>query len=258
MKLISIFLLMATVLFAGENPASKVYITDSVGNATITNSERIFESKKQSVYTAQGLTFETKKSSNQSFVLSNGVGVYMEEDSHLTISKFTQESFHPSVRDMGVEPSVSKTSAHIPHGYITICTPKIVAGSKMVYVSSHGKVKLNDNKVAIHVTAEDMTIIPVEGDVSVEIDTNNFKSVKVGDKAILSNGVITIKKASDEEIKYAEERISVACRARKTVYFDSISKHDESPSEISEIVVIPIVPKDIPNGFIVSPAELNN
>lgn len=256
MKRFVLFLLLSISLIAAEkvNPASKAYISDVEGDATVFVPENgtIKDTTKKDVYNAEGLIFETKKKSNQAVVLSNGAGLYIEENSHLEIKKFSQEPFKPNRSDMEVEPSISQTKGYIPHGYVAICTSKIVAGSNMIYQSPHGGVRLFNNKATIDVGDSITTIISVEGEASIQVGPFRTERIKVGEKAIVDGKNITVRKASKEELDTASEKTAIACNAKREVYFD-VMKQSENAAEIK---AIPIIPIKLPTQFTVSPATI--
>lgn len=256
MKRILLLVIMATSLFAvdNKNPASKAYIADAEGDATVRVQDgHIQETKKREVYDAQGLVFETKAKANQSMVLSNGSGVYMDETSHLEIKKFVQEPFQPNRTDMDIEPSISQTTGIIPHGYIAICTPKIVAGSNMTYQSPHGAVKLFNNKTTIDVGDSKTTIISVEGEATIQVGPNTSERIKVGEKATIDGKTIRIEKASKKELEQATDKTAIACHAKKEVYFDVVDRIETG----QEIKAIPVLPIKLPTQFTVSPARID-
>jgi hypothetical protein len=256
MKKLLLFLFMSVALLAEEktNPASKAYVFDVVGDSIVFESDgNVKDVQKREIYTAEGISFVTNKKSNQTFVLSNGVGVHMEEDSHLDIKRFMQEPFTPNRVELEVEPSISQTKAFIPHGYVAICTPKIVAGSNMVYETAFGRVKLyTSSKIVINRLQERMEVIVVEGEVVIQINANNFGSVKVGEKALVNGRDVVVQKAEKEELKRAIETTAFACNARKAVLFEP----KDVGTGVRELVAIPLLPVNLPTEFVISPARL--
>ena len=254
-RIILFLLLSVSLLAADKNPASKAYISDAEGDATIFTPEDgvIKDATKKNVYNAEGLIFQTKKKANQAVVLSNGSGLYIEENSHLEIKKFSQEPFKPDRTDMDVEPSVSQTKGYIPHGFVAICTSKIVAGSDMTYQGPHGGVRLFNNKATIDVGDSTTTIISVEGEASIQVGPFRTERLKVGEKAIVDAKTIKIEKASKKELDTASEKIAIACQAKREVYFD-VMKQSEN---VLEIKAIAVSSEKLPVQFTVSPARLD-
>ena len=246
---------MSACLFgADKNPASKAYITDVVGEATVFIPEagNIKDTERKDVFSAEGLVFDTKKKSNQTMVLSNGSGVYMDENTHLEIKKFVQEPFTPNRTDMEVEPSISQTKGKIPYGYVAICTSKIVAGSTMAYDTPIGTIKLYNNKVVIDVQDAQTVVISVEGDAKVELGISKFEYVKPGQKATITKDGIKISDATKEELDEATEKVAFACKGKKDVYFDV-----RKTASGTEIKAISVVPKKLPTEFTISPSTLD-
>jgi hypothetical protein len=254
------FLLLATVGYGQDDkkPDSKVYISDTQGEATVIVQEgRKQDVAKREVYTAEGLIFETQKKSNQAFVLSNGSGVYMDEVSRLEIKKFVQEPFRPDRTDLEVEPSISRTNGFIPHGYVAICTPKIVAGSSMTYSTAFGEVRLSNNKLALNVKDDETVVLAIEGDITVTTGPNTFETLKSGHKATLSKRGIKIEEPSKEEMNFAVDKVTTACKARREVFFETLKRIETNAAKAKEeIVATPVVPAKLPTEFTISPARI--
>ena len=258
-RLILLLILLSTIVCAADrkNPTSKAYISAVEGTASVVIQDGSIQNlSNRGVYNAEGLIFDTKEKSNEAMVLSNGSGIYMDESTHLEINRFAQEPFNPDRSDLDVEPSISLTRGFISHGYVAICTPKIVAGSSMVYETPNGKVRLFNNKVAISVDSNKTEIISISGEVSVESGISNYQCLKNGEKAIIKGGKISVENVTKEELKTASDHITSACVARQVVYFDVASKKDAA--EADELKVIPLVPAKENREVVVSPARLWN
>ncbi len=215
-----------------RNPTSKVYVADLNGEAQIRietkNGERIDDLAKKSVYNAQGTIIETKPKANNSMVFSNGTGSYFAEDTRVEIRRFAQEPFTPNRTDMDVEPSISQTNAFVARGAVGLCTSKQVAGSSMTYSTAHGSINVRGKKVVIEASDDETKISMIEGESSVkggDLDLGG-QTLKEGEQAIIRRtapgqaNTIQIIKIPDLERPRLEEKVTLACMAKRTVYFE--------------------------------------
>ncbi len=217
-----------------KNPSSKIYVADVTGSAQIDTGETIDDLTKRSVYTAQGTVIETKDDSTNAMVLSNGTGLYFDPSTRLEVRKFVQEPFTPNRNDMEVEPSVSTTETFLSRGTIGLCTSKLVAGSTMNYNTPHAGVRIRGRKAAIEVTSAGTKVSLIEGDITVRAGTLDAggQRLEPGQQAIISpSGGIRIQPIPPGELKNLEDKTSMACAARKTVYFDVKEKQESGLDE---------------------------
>lgn len=273
--------LLASPSFAAgrkKNPTSKIYVADVEGEAQIDTGETIDSLTKKSVYTAQGTVIETKQDATNAMVFSNGTGIYFSPETRLEVRKFVQEPFTPNRRDMEVEPSISNTQSFMPRGSVGICTSKMVAGSSMSYSTPTANVRIRGRKVVIESTADGTTVSSLEGEVTVqagELDAGG-QSIGAGQQAFIpaSGGPIQIQNIDPVDMPALDDKVTMACMARKTVYFEvseqetgienpqgneEITSFDEAEDEESgEIVAVPTTPEETPVQFTVSAARLTN
>lgn len=255
-----------------KNPTSKVYIADVEGAAQIDTGQTINDLTKRSVYTAQGTVIETKENATNSMVWSNGTGIYFDPNTRLEVRKFVQEPFTPNRKDMEVEPSISNTETYLNRGFIALCTSKLVAGSVMKYNTPNASVRVKGGKVAIEATEKGTKISLVEGDVTVrigELDTGG-QTLQQGQQAIITpSGNITIQDIPQNEVKTLDDKVTVACMARKTVYFESKDKDDAlyDPNDVTafdetgageddDIIAVEVTPTHTDPIVTVSPASV--
>lgn len=211
-----------------KNPTSKVYVADLSGQSQIDTGEKIDDLAKRSVYNAQGTIIETKPKSNNTMVFSNGTGSYFDEDTRVEIKTFAQEPFTPNRTDMDVEPSISQTRAFVARGAVGLCTSKLVAGSNMTYRTAQGSVNIRGKRVVIAAGDRETKISMIEGDSTVkggDLDLGG-QTLKAGQQAIIRNGppglpnTIEIRDIPDNERAALDEKVTLACMAKRTVYFD--------------------------------------
>lgn len=219
-----------------KNPASKVYVSDVSGEAIIDTGESIEDLSKRSVYTAQGTVIETKRpdkpdDSNKYYstmVYSNGTGAFFDADTRVEVRRFVQEPFTPNRSDVETEPSISQTSAFVSRGAVGLCTSKLVAGSNMNYQTPLGSVNIRGRKVVIEAKGGETKISMLEGDSTVRGGPQDLggHTVHAGEQAIIRPGppgqpnTVQITKIPQEEMSQLDDKVAMACMAKKTVYFD--------------------------------------
>jgi hypothetical protein len=284
-----------------KNPASKVYISDVSGEAQIDTGENIQDLNKRSVYSASGTVIETKKAEREedktkiysTMVYSNGTGAFFDHDTRVEVKKFVQEPFTPNRTDMEVEPSISQTQAFVARGTVGLCTSKLVAGSNMTYRTPHGQINIRGRKVVIESGDRQTKISMIEGESTVRAGSLDMggQTLHAGEQAIIRPGVaggpgiIEISRIPPVEVGQLDDKVSMACMAKKTVYFEVKERQnsnepagesgDSAPitafdgnsatsnttsSTINrgpgEIVAVPVVPTELPVQFTISPAKI--
>jgi hypothetical protein len=252
-----------------KNPAGKIYVADVTGESQIDTGQKIEDLVKRSVYAVQGTVIETKAKSTDSLVYSNGTGVFFDAETRVEIRRFIQEPFTPNRSDMEVEPSISQTQAFVVRGIVGICTSKLVAGSNMTYKTPHASVNIRGRKLVIEVNEGVSKISMLEGDCTVrggDLDMGG-RILHVGEQAIVSPGpvgqpnLVEIVKIPDNEMSTLEEKVTMACMSKRTVYFET---RDQGPGNAfggdqasgPEIVAIPVVPTNLTPDITISPSTL--
>jgi hypothetical protein len=273
----------------GKNVASKIYVTDLQGEADIATNDKIVELKKKSAYLAQGAVIETKKPADPeektyaSVVYSNGTGIVLGPDTRLEVKKFTQEQFTPNRSDLEAEPSVSQTQTFLARGLICLCTSTQVAGSSMVYQTPHGSVNIRGQKIVLETTDEYTRIAMIEGECTVRGGTGSRLdagglTLHSGDQTYLRQDAaghilpFQVERIPPNELGSLEDKIAMACLAKKTVYFEiakrpagngdtttgPVTAFDGNDGLDDELVPIEVVPATLPVQFNVSPAKLGS
>lgn len=260
-----------------NNPASKIYVSDLTGESQIAIGQKIEDLKKKSVYSVQGTVIETKENSSDSLVFSNGTGVFFDAVTRVEISRFSQEPFTPNRTDMEVEPSMSQTQAHVVHGLVGICTSKLVAGSNMTYRTALAMVNIRGRKLVIETNDEVTTVSMLEGNSTVHggsLDLSG-RQLESGQRAVIRRGPqgqpnpVEIEKIPADRLNFLEERASMACMAKRTVYFETREAGEvgsgrnltnafggEDAGSSEEIVAIPVVPTNLTPDITISPSTL--
>ena len=249
-----------------KNPTSKVYVADVEGTAEIDTGEKIAKLNKRSVYSAEGTVIETKVDSTNAMVFSNGTGIHFDEDTRLEIEKFVQEPFTPNRTDMEVEPSISTTRTFLPRGTVGLCTSKMVAGSTMQYATPNATIRMNARKAVIASSNEGTTVSVLEGEVTVQGGENDAGGyvVKPGQQAFIPSGggPIQVADITSNQMATLDDKVTMACMARKTVYFEARDEADNltafDSEEVQEIVAVETTPAKSPEvQFTASAASLN-
>jgi FecR protein len=278
-----------------KGPTSKLYLAEVKGDARITTGERIYEAKQATAFDAPGTVVETGEESHNAFVYSNGTGMYLDQNTRVEINRFVQEPFQPKRASTEFEPSISQSEVFVAQGFVGICTSGMVSGSSMVYSTPHAAISIRGRKVAIETNPTETVVYLLEGDISVRgsdrRDSSGGQLLRAGERAVIRPGApgqppsITIGPIDQSVMPSLDERVTVACNAKKTVTFEMIEKKSEAGVEGSdtpeptpgtgntggtgggsragdgeeeddEIVARPTVPTQVPANITVSPATI--
>jgi len=285
-----------------KGPTSKIYLAEVKGDAQIRTADRAYEAKQATAFDAPGTVIETGEESHNAFVYSNGTGMYLDQNTKVEINRFVQEPFQPKRASMEFEPSISQSEVHIAQGFVGICTSGMVSGSSMTYSTPHAAISIRGQKLAIESTPTETVVYLLEGDVSVrgsnKRDGLGGQVLRAGERAVIRPGLtgqppsIMIGPIDSRAMPSLDERVTVACNAKKTVTFEMIEKKSEegvegpntddqspgdttensnsgnnsgtggntdnpdAPDEDGEIVARPTIPAAPPLNITVSPATL--
>ncbi|MEY2880845.1 MAG: hypothetical protein RLZZ15_3225, partial [Verrucomicrobiota bacterium] len=223
-----------------KNPSSKIFVSDVKGEAQIDTGKSIEEITKRAVYSAQGTVIETKKAEKpedkdkifSSMVYSNGTGAYFEQDTRVEVRKFVQEPFSPNRSDYESEPSISQTEAFVSRGVVGLCTSNLVAGSQMKYQTPFAQVNIRGRKVVIDSKDNQTTISMLEGESTIRTGTSDIGGtvIKAGQQAVITPGLngapnkITVSNIPTAQVGTLTDKVTSACDAKKTVYFEAKEK----------------------------------
>lgn len=219
---------------ANKNPTSKFYVADVDGEAQIDTGEKVDDLTRQSVYNAEGAVVETKPNASNAMVFSNGTGVFFDQDTRMEVKKFQQEPFVPNRNDMNVEPSISQTQNYVPRGTVGLCTSQLVAGSTMTYQTPLGSVNIQGGKLVVSSQNNATVISMIDGQSTVnvgEVD-NGGQILKNGQQAVITPGAnggpsqVTIQNIPQNQQNELSQKVTMACNARKTVYFETAKQAD--------------------------------
>lgn len=222
-----------------KNPTSKVYVADLKGSAIIDDGERVEDISPKSVYIAQGTIIETKPDAQNSMVFSNGAGVFVDNDTRLEVRRFVQEPFQPNRSDIEVEPSISQTQNFLARGTVGLCTSRMVAGSSMTYSTPHASVSIRGNRAVIQASDSETKVSITEGDVTIRAGEGDAggQIIRAGQQAIIRRPPgqppqVIVQDIPADEAAAIDDRVAVACLARRTVYFD-VAERDLDALEAS-------------------------
>lgn len=251
---VALALSLSTALAAPKNPTGKLYVASSQGGAVIHNGETITPLTDKAFFPAQGAVIETKEGGSSVIVFSNGTGLQFGSQTRFEVKRFTQEPFTPNRSDTELEPSISNTDIALSQGEVAVCTSRLIAGSTMNYTTPHAVISVRGRKVLIETTDVCTKISLLEGDVTVrgggEIDMGG-QILKPGQQAVIPGAPVGVEAdvairdipAADRE--GMEQRVSDACIARNSVFFDV-----GDPTGDAEIQVVPTTPSDLPPNTI--------
>ncbi len=259
-------------------PTSKLYIAETKGDTQIQSVNKIFTARQATAFDAPGTVIETKENAHNAFVYSNGTGVFIDENTRLEIARFMQEPFvleRNAMVDAISEPSLSQSDVFVSHGAVGVCTSLLVSGSSMNYGTPQGAVTIRGGKVSLETNANETIVDLLEGDITVRgggMDSGG-QLLRPGERAIIRSGSvgqpsrISISPTPRELLAVLDERVSIACNAKKTVSFEVIRKKaiaglndngadgDEDEEDL-EIQARPTVPLRLPYNVVISPQWL--
>ncbi len=260
-------------LGATKGPTSKLYLSETKGSGHIYADGKIFKPKQATAFDAPGTVIETEANSHQAYVYSNGTAMYVDANTRLEVNRFVQERFTPNSNTTEAEPSASQSDIFLWRGLVGVCTSQLVSGSTMNYSTEHGSVTIRGRKIAIHTSPEETIVYLIDGDVTVRTgkqDTGGHV-LKSGERAILRPGVagapatVTIDQIDKNFLAELDEKVTVACNARRTVSFETIEKNAEfgaagpaagDNGNPDTIVPVPVIPQAPPTNITVSPAAI--
>lgn len=275
-----------------KGPTSKIYLAEAIGDSQIQTGEKIYTARQATAFDAPGTVIETKEGAHNAFVYSNGTGMFVDQNTRVEIDRFVQEPFQPNrntTADAPYEPSISQSDVHVAHGAIGVCTSQLVSGSSMNYSTPQASVNIRGGKVAIETNADETIIDLLEGDITVRGGSKDVggQVLRPGERAVVRSApaglpaTVSVSRIPPEALQVSDERVSVACNAKKTVTFEAIERKAEegldAPADNTavapdgtpaappvggessgdqEIVAKPTVPASPPTNIVVSPDRL--
>jgi hypothetical protein len=274
-----------------KGPTSKIYLAETKGESQIQTNDKIYTARQATAFDAPGTVIETTANSHNAFVYSNGTGLFVDQNTRVEIDRFVQEPFRPNrttTADAPVEPSISQSDVHVAHGAVGVCTSQLVSGSSMAYSTPQASVNIRGGKVSIETNADETIIDLLDGDITVRGGSKDIggQVLRPGERAVVRAApaglpsTVTISRIPPEALQVSDERVSVACNAKKTVTFEVIEKKAEQGLDApettpaagtpagtgstvgggegadQEIVVKPTVPSETPTNIVISPDRL--
>lgn len=266
-----------------QGPTSKLYIAEAKGDTQIQSVDKIYTARQATAFDAPGTAIETKENAHNAFVYSNGTGVFVDQNTRLEIARFVQEPFTPERNDRVdavSEPSISQSDVFVSHGAVGVCTNLLVSGSSMNYGTPQGAVTIRGGKLSIETNANETIIDLLEGDITVRGGGRDSggQILRPGERAIVRTGLagqparISISPIPSELLPSLDERVTIACNAKKTVTFEVIRKKaiagletpgpgpaamaDAGDEDLQEIQARPTVPLQLPYNIVISPSVL--
>lgn len=146
-----------------ESILGKFLVSSTNGTATCISDGRIIELRKGDAILARGTQISTGPASNVILVLSNGTGVFVDENTQLQIERFEQEPFTPG-NNLRLEPSNSVTLAKLIRGRLLLSTPRLLSGTSMVYQTAHASIAIRGEKLLIETDEAASHIAMIAGD----------------------------------------------------------------------------------------------
>jgi hypothetical protein len=245
-----------------KGPTSKLFLAETKGEGEVTNEGRTFSPKQATAFDAPGTVLQTKEGSYQAFVYSNGTGMFVDENTRIEIDRFVQEPFKPD-RDLNApnEPSISQSDVFVARGQVALCTSQLVSGSTMNYSTPHAAVNIRGGKIAIRSDGDSSTVFLLDGDVTVKSGGRDVGGtlLRPGEQAVIRPGPpgeppsITVGPIDRDVMNELDEKVSVACNAKKAVTFETIEVLAERGLGSSETPLVtgpdaPVAPGDSPGA----------
>jgi len=263
---------MASVFFSPcsfavvSGPASKLFVADLKGKSDLDTVNSITPLTEKAVFDAQGSSILTNKDANSSIVYSNGTGFFLDSDTRLDIKIFEQEPFTFNRYELDVEPSVSQTQAYLSHGLIGLCTNRLAAGSSMVYSTPQATIDIRGRKIVIETSNYETRVSVIEGDVTVRNSNGDAGEILHGgqEAIVRSNAtkeasrIVHVGQISDERKQFLNDRVAMACIAKRTVYFEVVNHKNDAGEATQEIQASAVVPTNKPTDFTISPSQLTH
>ena len=247
-----------TIAGAAATPTPKLYVASLKGESQAVSGGRVITLTAKAAFPGQGAKIETRPHGTVALVLSNGSGIFLDQDTQIDIKRFSQEPFVASRSDLEREPSVSHTEIFISRGLLAVSTSKLAAGSTFTILTPLGSIHLHDGNFVIEVQPDQVRISLVAGEGTVyggEFDLGGHL-IKTGDQAIIRPGasgranLVTVGKFPALELDVLQAAADMARAARKTVFFQT--------DETGEINALPVVVPSVPVQATVSPSRLPN
>ncbi|MBI2516439.1 MAG: hypothetical protein HYV95_05935 [Opitutae bacterium] len=270
-----------------KGPTSKLYLAETKGEGKIITEDQAYEPRQATAFDAPGTVIETGNGSYQALVYSNGTGMYVDSNTRVEIARFVQEPFQPDRNTTELEPSISQSDVFVARGQIGLCTGQLVSGTTMNYSTPHAAVNIRSGRLVIETSLESSTVYLLDGDATVRSGNRDpgGQVLHPGEQAVIRPGppgqpsTITIGPIDRQLTNTLDEKVSIACNARKTVSFEMIERkaeqgaggpgdrgvaetgagpeRTETGSATDEIVARPTVPVAPPTNITVSPDRLN-
>jgi len=267
-----------------KGPTSKLYLAEAVGEGQIITEGKAYAPRQATAFDAPGTVIETKKDSHQAFVYSNGTGMFVDADTRVEVDRFVQEPFRPDRNTTEVEPSISQSDVFVARGQVGICTGQLVSGTTMNYATPHAAVNIRGGKLSIKTNEEETIVYLLEGDATVRGGGRDRAGslLRAGEQAVIRPGTpgqpptVTVGPIDRAVVNSLDDKVTVACNAKKTVTFETIEKKsekglDEPPNDSNpgstpgggddtpdeEIVVRPTTPTAPPPVITISPDRVS-
>jgi len=250
------------------NLVSKLYAVDVEGEAYVENGGMIIPLSAREIYVAQGSTVYTQEESTASLVISNGTGIFLSESTRMTVTRAAQEPFEGERSDMINEPSVSNIQLEHQHGVMGICTSRLLAGTLLEVVTDEFITRIVDGKLVYERGPEGSSVTLVGGDASAQSGQiwyeGEGRDLKVRHKLFFpADGSEPVEtQLSGTELAAMEGIVTIACLARRGVYFDVlgdpvasdiIDTPDQAEGPGGDIIGTPTTPAPGGGGITVDP-----
>ncbi len=244
--------MLGSLAQAQQSVPGKIFVAELDGAVTFAGSGKALGLKKGDSAIAQGVSIETGQGGSAVVVYSNGTSLFVDQNTHIEINRFTQVPFPSSVNIAAIEPSISDTLATVRQGRVVVTTNQLATGTSMIYLTPQSQVKIRGKEVVIEVTDQKTRLLVISGDATVTPQNAGpdtvGQTVHGGQMAIVQIQVVPI----DEELaKEVAPKVAAAERAQGVVVFGTVTSNGTT-----DVQAQPVVPVNLPVPLTVSPSTL--
>ncbi|KXU36535.1 hypothetical protein AXK11_04065 [Cephaloticoccus primus] len=235
-----------------DNLISKLYAVEVDGEAYLENHGVITPLSAREVHIAEGSTVYTEEASTTTLVISNGTGLFLNEDGRFSITRAAQEPFVGERGDLIAEPSVSNIQIYHESGVLGVCTSRLLPDSLLEIVTDEAVVRIPDGKLVFERNREGTWVTLVGGDASAQAGKVYYagqgRDLNIHEKIFFpaDGGEPTLTKLSGRDLSEMEGIVTIACLARRSVYFDApgdiITTPDQAEGPGDGIIGVPTTP----------------
>ncbi len=229
-----------------KGPTGKLYLVETTGGAKIIVAGKELEARQAVAFDATGSDIQTKDGAHQTFVFSNGTGMFVDEGTHVVVNLFSQEPFSPQPSGTLTEPSISQCDLFLPQGQLSICTSRPLAGTTLECHSLLGSVTIRGGQVTVAADDNSFTVTLLDGDASVRTNVNvqGGTVLHPGEQAVISPGQtgqpprLIVSVADSRAMLVLDGKMTLAADARMSVSFEQIERQTVGSNQSTAVTAL--------------------